>query len=305
MGSLLTQAALLGSVAWALAAPGDAVATGLVAIFLAIAAAEVLGLMPRAGASLAAAAAAARRLFDAADTPEPVPDPANPAALPKSHALRLSGVVFAWAPDRAPVFDGLDFDVPEGARIALLGPSGTGKSTLAALLLKFAAPQAGRITLGGTDIATLAAADLRRRVAWLTQDARLFDDSIAANLRLAAPEASDAELWRALDRAQVGDVVRALPEGLETMCGEGGTRFSGGQARRIALARALLSPASVLILDEPAAGLDADTERAFLATLDEATAGRSVILILHRLLGVERPTRILRLVGGRAIPATG
>jgi ATP-binding cassette subfamily C protein CydC len=305
MGSLLTQTALLGSVAWALGAEGQAVATGLVAIFLAVAAAEVLGLMPRAGASLAAAAAAARRLFEAADTREPVPDPVEPAAPPKGHALRLSGVVFAWAPDRAPVFDGLDLDVPEGGRIALLGPSGTGKSTLAALLLKFAAPQAGRITLGGVDIATLAAADLRRRVAWLTQDARLFDDSIAANLRLAAPGASDAELWRALDRAQVGDVVRALPEGLETLCGEGGARLSGGQARRIALARALLSPASVLILDEPAAGLDADTERAFLATLDEATAGRTVILILHRLMGVERPSRILRLVGGRAIPATG
>ena len=305
MGSLLTQAALLGALAWALAARDGPAATGLVAVFLAIAAAEVFGLLPRAGAVLAAAAAGARRLFEAADTPEPVPDPVTPAALPKGHALRLSGVTFAWAPDRAPVFEGLDLDVPEGARVALLGPSGTGKSTLAALLLKFAAPQAGTITLGGTDIATLAAADLRRRVAWLTQDARLFDDSIAANLRLAAPEASDAELWRALDRAQIGELVRGLPDGLETPCGEGGSRFSGGQARRIALARTLLSPASVLILDEPAAGLDADTERAFLATLDEATAGRSVILILHRLIGVERPTRILRLIGGRAIPAMG
>lgn len=305
MGSLLTQAALLGSVAWALAARDQAVAAGLMAVFLAIAAAEALGLMPRAGAALAAAAAAARRLFEAADSAEPVPDPAAPAAPPAGHALRLSGVTFAWAADRPPVFDGLDLDVPEGARIALLGPSGAGKSTLAALLLKFAAPQAGLITLGGVDIAALAAADLRRRVAWLTQDARLFDDSIEANLRLAAPDATEAELWRALDRAQIGDLVRSLPEGLATPCGEAGSRFSGGQGRRLALARTLLSPASVLILDEPAAGLDADTERAFLATLDEATAGRTVILILHRLIGVERPSRILRLVGGRAIPATG
>ena len=251
------------------------------------------------------AAAAARRLFEAADTREAVPDPVAPAALPPGHALRLSGVTFAWAPDRPAVFDGLDLDVPEGTRVALLGPSGTGKSSLAALLLKFAAPQQGLITLGGVDIATLAAADLRRRVAWLTQDARLFDDSIAANLRLAAPDATEAELWRALDRAQIGDLVRSLPDGLETMCGEAGARFSGGQGRRLALARTLLSPAPVLILDEPAAGLDADTERAFLATLDEATAGRTVILILHRLTGVERPNRILRLVGGRAIPATG
>ncbi|MBR0662063.1 thiol reductant ABC exporter subunit CydC [Neoroseomonas oryzicola] len=305
VGSLLVQAALLGSLGWAITAGAAGATAGLMAVFLAIAASEALGLMPRAGASLAAAGAGARRLFEAADTPEPVPDPPAPAAAPSGRALKVTGLRFAWADDRGLVFDDLELDVPEGARIALLGPSGTGKSTLAALLLKFAAPQAGRITLGGVDIATLPAAEVRRRITWLTQDARLFDDTIAANLRLAAPGATDAELWRALDRAQIGDLVRSLPDGLETLCGEAGTRFSGGQGRRLALARALLSPASVLILDEPAAGLDADTERAFLQTLDEATAGRSVILILHHLIGVERPTRILRLAGGRAIPATG
>jgi ATP-binding cassette subfamily C protein CydC len=305
MGGLLVQAALLGSLGWALAAGAQGLAAGLTAVFLAIAAAEAFGLMPRAGTALAAAAAGARRLFEAADSPVPVPPPAAPAPQPKGHALRIRGLRFAWAPDRPPVFDGLDLEVPEGARIALLGPSGAGKSTLAALLLKFAEPQAGRITLGGVDIARLPAETLRRRIAWLTQDARLFDDTIAANLRLAAPEASEADLWRALDRARIGEMVRSLPDGLETLCGEGGARFSGGQARRLALARTLLSPAPVLILDEPAAGLDAETERAFLETLDEATAGRSVILILHHLTGVERPTRILRLIGGRAIPATG
>jgi ATP-binding cassette subfamily C protein CydC len=304
-GFLLMQAALLGALGWALAAGEVGLAAGLMGVFLAIAAAEALGLMPRAGAAMAAAGAGARRLFEAADTPEPVPDPPSPAAAPKGHALRVSGLRFRWAADRPLVFDGLDLDLQEGARIALLGPSGAGKSSLAALLLKFAAPEAGRITLGGVDIAQLPAAELRRRVTWLTQDARLFDDTIAANLRLAAPEADEAALWSALDRAQVGDVVRALPDRLETRCGEGGQRFSGGQARRIALARTLLSPASVVILDEPAAGLDADTERAFLATLDTALGGRSVILIQHRLIGVEHPTRILRLAGGRAIQAAG
>lgn len=305
MGSLLTQGAMLAALAWGLAAGPDWVPVSVLAIFLSLAASETLALMPRAGAAMAAAGASASRLFEAADSPPPVAEPLAPAAAPKGHAIVIRDLRFAWAPDRPPVFDGLDLDIPEGSRIALLGPSGIGKSSLAAILLKFAAPQGGEITLGGVPLDALPAAVVREKVTCLTQDARLFDDSIAANLRLAAPDADDAALWQALEAAGIAGVVRELPEGLGTYCGEGGAKFSGGQGRRLALARALLSPAPVLILDEPAAGLDIDTERAFLETLDTATAGRTVILIAHRLLGVERPTRIMRLAGGRAMVAMG
>ncbi|ONG58998.1 thiol reductant ABC exporter subunit CydC [Pseudoroseomonas deserti] len=304
-GSLLAQSALFAALGYGLAGGPGAVGGTIIGLFLALAAGEALAGLPRAGAALAAAGASARRLFDAADTPPPVAEPTTPAEAPRGHALRAEGVRFAWAADREPVFTELNFDLPEGGRLALLGPSGAGKSTLAALLLKLAAPQEGRLLLGGVDIAELPADAVRARIACLTQDARLFDDSIAANLRLAAPEADDAALWQALDRAGVADVVRVLPEGLATRCGEGGARFSGGQGRRLALARALLAPADILILDEPGAGLDPEAERAFLETLETATAGRSVILIAHRLLGVERPTRILRLIGGRAMAAMG
>ncbi|MDO9708399.1 thiol reductant ABC exporter subunit CydC [Paracraurococcus lichenis] len=304
-GTLLVQVALLGALAWGLATGAGGAALAVLGLFLAVAAAESLGLLPRAGIALAGAAAGARRLFELADAPPPVAEPAQPAGEPAGHAIRVEGLRFAWSADRAPVFEDLDLDIPEGTRLALLGPSGIGKSSFAALLLKLAAPQAGRITLGGVDIADLPAEVLRRRIACLTQDARLFDDSIAANLRIAAPRAPEAALWRALDRAGIGELVRALPEGLETRCGEGGARFSGGQARRLALARVLLSAAPVLVLDEPTAGLDAETERAFLETLEQVTPGRTVILITHRLVGVEKPTRILRLAGGRALPAAG
>ncbi|MDT8332722.1 thiol reductant ABC exporter subunit CydC [Roseomonas gilardii] len=304
-GALLAQAALLGALAWGLAGGAGAAALAVPALFLALAAAESLAALPRAGIALAGAGAAARRLLEAADAPVPAHDPAAPAPLPPGHAIRMRDIRFAWEAEREPVLDGFSLEIPEGARVVLLGPSGAGKSTVAALLLGLARPQSGSITLGGVEIAGLSAHDLRRRITCLTQDARLFDDTIAANLRLARPEASEAELWQALDRARIGDLVRALPEGLETRCGEAGARFSGGQARRLTLARALLSPAPVLILDEPAAGLDVSAERAFLETLDEATAGRTVLLITHRLTGAEHPTRVLRLAGGRAFHAAG
>ena len=302
-GGLLAQLAVLAALGWGLAG-GSAVAGMVVlALFLSVAAAEALGLMPRAGAALATAGASARRLFEAADTPAPVAEPTHPAALPATSELVLQDIRFGWRPG-APVLDGLDLRLREGERVAILGPSGAGKSTLAALLTKLAAPERGSILLGGVDLADLSAAEVRSRIVVLSQQARLFDDSIAANLRLAAPGAPEAALWRALAKAGIADHIRSLPEQLETRCGEGGTRFSGGEARRIALARALLPPAGILILDEPTTGLDVAAERAFLATLATACEGRSLLLITHRLTGAEPLDRALRLAGGRLLPAT-
>jgi ATP-binding cassette, subfamily C, bacterial CydC len=296
---LCGQVAILAVLIAAGADPVPAVA----AMFLMVAAFEAVGGMPGAGILAGHAAAASRRVLEAAQAPVPVPDPMHPAALPAGFALRFDAVHFRWLADRPPVFDGLCLEVPQGARVALLGASGAGKSTLAALALKVAAPQQGSVLLGDIDVASLPAADVRRRIAWLSQATHLFDDTIRANLLLARPDADANALWAALDAARIGEMVRALPDGLDTWVGEGGARFSGGQGRRLALARALLSPAPILILDEPCAGLDAETERAFLATLNEVAQGRSVILITHRLMGVERLDRIWRLSGGRAVAA--
>jgi ATP-binding cassette subfamily C protein CydC len=304
-GQLLTQFALIGGLAWGLMAGGPGAALAVLALFLGIAAAEMLGLMPRAGAALAAAGAGARRLFEAADTVPPVAEPAAPVPLPEGSDIVFERVSFAWSPKAPAVLTDIDLTLRLGEHIAILGPSGAGKSSLAALLLRFAAPTAGRITLGGVDIARVEGAALRTRVVALSQNARLFDDTIANNLRLAAPEAPEAALWRALAKAGVGEFVRGLPEGLETMCGEGGQRFSGGEARRIALARALLPPASVLILDEPTAGLDQEAAKAFLATLAAAAEGRTLILLTHALSGLEKLDRVFRLAGGRLLPAAG
>jgi ATP-binding cassette subfamily C protein CydC len=298
---LCAQAAVLAVLLAAGASPASAIA----AAFLVLAAFEAVGGLPRAGALAGHASAAASRVLDAADAPVPVPDPADPVPMPGANGLRFEAVQFRWLPDRPAVFDGLTLEVPEGTRVALLGPSGAGKSTLAALALKVVAPRSGHVLLGGVDIALLPAASVRARIGWLSQATHLFDDTIRGNLLLARPDADEPTLWAALDAARIGDTVRALPDQLETWVGEGGTRFSGGQGRRLVLARALLSEAPILILDEPCAGLDADTERAFLETLNETAGDRTVILITHRLTGVEQLDRIYRLSAGKAMAATG
>lgn len=301
MALLAGQAALL-AVLIAIAAAGHRPAA-LLLLFMTLAAFEVTGGLARAGATLGQAARAAGRLLEAVDSAAPA-EPAHPAS-PTGFGLRFEGVTFRWAADRPPVFEGLSMEIPEGSRVALLGPSGAGKSTLAALALRAAEPEAGRILLGGVELGRIANTELRANIGYLSQATHLFADTVRANLLLGRPDATEAELWQALETARIDDVVRGLPEGLDAWVGEGGAGFSGGQGRRLALARTLLSRAPILILDEPCAGLDAQTERAFLATLNEAAAGRSVVLIAHRLVGIEVLDRIWRLSAGHAMAAAG
>ncbi len=298
-GFLCAQAAILAVLIGAGARPVYAVG----AVFLLVAAFEAAGGLPRAGALAGHAAAAAARVLEAAAPGTTVPEPAQPQDLPASTALRFAGVHFRWGPALPELFDGLTLEVPQGSRVAILGPSGSGKSTLAGMLLKLSAPDAGSIELGGTDLGHLAAGDVRSRIGFLSQATHLFDDTIRANLLLGRPGADEAALWRALDDVELGEFVRGLPDGLDTWLGEGGARVSGGQGRRIALARTLLSEAPILVLDEPGSGLDAQTERQFLRTLNGLAEGRTLLLIAHRLTGVERLDRIWRLSGGRAVAA--
>ena len=302
--------AVLASVATGLAAGVGGASSAVIAVFVVLAGFELAGGLPRAGVLAGAAAAAARRVVGAADA-SPAPgaprgDETTPATAlrprPADLTLRFEAIRFGWEAGR-PVLTDLTLTVAPGSRVAILGPSGAGKSTLASLALGLARPEAGRVTLGGIDVGGLDPATLRGTIALLNQSTHLFGDTIRANLLIGRADADDASLWRALDEASLGDWVRTLPDGLDTWLGEGGATVSGGQGRRIALARVLLSEAPILILDEPAAGLDADAERAFLLSLERGGAGRTVILIAHRLTGVERLDRIWRLSGGMAAAA--
>ncbi len=277
----------------------------LVAVFVLIAALEAVAGLPRAGLLFGQAEAAAARVVAAATAGPLVPEPAAPAAMPGSHAIAFEHVGFRYAPDRPFVFENLTLQLPAGSRTAIIGPSGAGKSTIAALLLKLIAPVQGRIRLGAVDLAALPAEAVRARIAYLSQHTHLFADSIRNNLALGDPSAGDDQLWAALEAAQLADTVRALPDGLDHWLDEGGGTLSGGQGRRLALARTLLSNAPILLLDEPAAGLDAATEAAFMKTLSAATEGRTVVMILHRLTGAEQLDRIWRLTGGALVAATG
>jgi ABC-type transport system involved in cytochrome bd biosynthesis fused ATPase/permease subunit len=189
-------------------------------------------------------------------------------------------VAVGW-PGRAPVAEGIDLGVAEGGRVLVTGPSGSGKSTLAATLVRFVPERAGRVEVGGVAASALRGDDVRRLVTWCPQDPWFADTSLADNLRVARPGASDDELWHALDTVRLGTWARALPDGLATRLSRDAAAMSGGERQRLALARALLGDRRTVVLDEPVSHLDADTADDVLAALLAATADRAVVVLGH------------------------
>jgi ATP-binding cassette subfamily C protein CydC len=197
------------------------------------------------------------------------------------------------------VLDGIDLRLAPGRRIALLGPSGSGKSTIAHLLVRFRDPDAGRVSIGGAGVAELAQDDVRRAVVLAEQDAHLFNTSIRENIMLARRDASEQDLWRALEAAGIAHWARALPDGLETLVGEDGGLVSGGQRQRIALARALLADARFLVLDEPTAHLDEVTAQQVIHDILTRTGDRGVLVITHSDIALDQYDEVLELRAGR------
>jgi thiol reductant ABC exporter CydC subunit len=238
--------------------------------------------LPAAAQRFAGARSALRRLAEVFAAPPPVSEPADPVDVPEGPpTLRLQGVTAGWTPARTAV-QGIDLVLAPGRRVALVGPSGSGKSTIAALLVRFLDPAAGRVTLDGIDLRRVRSDRVRQLVGHLPEDAYLFDTTIGENLRIGRRDATDAQLRAALAKARLADWVDGLPRGLDTLVGEHGMQISGGQRRRLALARALLADFAVLILDEPTEHLDDETAAALTRDLLAAAGDRTVLLITHR-----------------------
>ena len=285
-------------------------------VMAAISAFEAVLPLPQAFQYLAGSLEAARRLFEVVDVASPdgaarAPDgepgkplreqtyleeeaasaagvsaPAGAGPLPVPMGLEVEGLSFAYEQGGSLVLDGVDFCVPEGGLLALVGPSGAGKTTLIRLLLRFWEPTRGRILLGGRDLGTYPEEELRRLVAVVSQHTHLFTTTVRENLLLARPGASEEEMVAAARQAQIHEFVESLPRGYETWIGEQGQRLSGGQRQRLAIARALLKNAPILLLDEPTANLDAVTERRVMDGLRPLLAGRTTLLVTHRLAAV-------------------
>lgn len=277
---------------------------------IALAAFEAVQPLPLAAQTLSVSLEAGRRLFEIVETKPAVVDSPSIVARQTTIAdsikenqpgLRLRGLTFTYPNATSPALCDLSFDLPEGSSIAIVGPSGAGKSTLINLLMRFWDYQGGEIFLDGKPLRDYAQNEIRHQFAILQQNTYLFNASIRENLRLARPQAGHEEIEQAARLAQIHDFIVSLPHGYDTLIGEQGLRLSGGERQRLGLARALLRGSRFLVLDEPTAHLDALIERQVVESILRVMSERSVILITHRLVGLEHFEQILVLKNGHVV----
>jgi ATP-binding cassette subfamily B protein len=260
------------------------------------------------------------RVFEVLDLPSMIQEPTDAVELPRTAArVEFEHVAFRYpradevslasletvarteSRDTGLVLRDIDFTAEAGQMVALVGPSGAGKTTITHLVARLYDVTAGAVRVGGVDVRRATLQSLEDVVGYVTQDAHMFHDTIRENLRYARPDASDDEVWAALDAAQIGGLVRSLPDGLDTVVGDRGYRLSGGERQRLAIARLLLKAPAVVVLDEATAHLDSESEVAVQRALDTALEGRTSLVIAHRLSTVRNADLILVVDDGRIV----
>ncbi len=277
-------------------------------IFYAFIVAGAVGAISEVYSDLQRAAGAMERLVELLGAADGLPEPAKPAALPKSGGLTLSvrNLSFAYpARPEVSVLNDVSFQVRPGEMVALVGPSGTGKSTLFDLIQRFYDPNRGTISLNECGLCTLRRSDVRERIGFVPQDPVLFSGALRSNVLYGNPDATTEQLHNALRLAHAETFVSALPKGLDTFVGEGGVGLSGGQKQRLAIARALLTDPALLLLDEATSALDAESEHAIRRSIDEIKGRCSILVIAHRLSTVRQADRILVLDRGALVAEGG
>ncbi len=278
------------------------VTTGTILLFLAYISAlyEPINTIVYSTATWQSLSANASRVLDLLDTPADVPEPVNPLELSLRGEVVFEDVDFEYEPG-CPILSKIRLTAKPGEVLAIVGPTGAGKTTLVNLLVRFFDPNSGRVLVDGHDIRTLTIKSLRQQVAMVLQDPFLFPLSVADNISYGKPGATHDEIVRAAVAANADEFIRRMPQGYETVIGERGVTLSGGERQRLAIARAFLKDAPILILDEPTSALDALTEQHLLDALKRLTVGRTTFIIAHRLSTIYRATRILVLERGRLV----
>ena len=263
---------------------------------------EAVAPLPHAFQMLGHTLKTANRVFTLADAQPEIREPDSSSHAPEKLSIDIRDLMFRYAPPPSPwILKQINLRIEEGRRLAVIGPTGSGKTTLTHLLLRFWEYEEGEILLGGRPLRSYRSSDIRRSVAVVSQDTHLFNTTVRENILIANLSAGEEEMIRAARAARIHDFVQSLPEGYDTYVGEAGVKLSAGQARRVTLARAILKDAPILILDEPTEGLDPETESQVMKTLVTLMEGRTVLLITHRLVGLEAVDEVVMLEGGEIV----